>query len=319
MLILCRGQSAAVMEVFEVPVVWSFKLKELKKHYPCNKYLGSGFTLRGDNGATIILIHGLTGTPNEMRFLAGYMNKKGYTVICPRLANHGESILVLRDTRWQEFYESVRALFTEGEAANLSGPVFTGGLSMGALLALLLADEFKEKVSGVSCLAPTLFYDGWNTPWSKYILPLGYLTPLKYISYFKEEPPYGVKNEAISQRIHKYYASAALSDVENVAQYGYPYFPIAQLYQLKLLVRHINKRLPLMRFPVQLIQAKDDDMTSVKNSKFIYDRISSQMKEIVLLYNSYHVVTADQERDVVAAKMENFFERVLANKAAENA
>ncbi len=292
-------------------VVWSFKLKELKKHRPSNKYLGNGFTLKGDNGATIVLIHGLTGTPNEMRFLATYMNKKGYTVICPRLANHGESIWVLKHTKWQEFYESVRKLFTEGELAGHAGPIFTGGLSMGALLALLLADEFKERVAGVCCLAPTLFYDGWNTPWSRFFLPLGYFTPLRYFSYFKEEPPYGIKNEAIQSRIHRYYANVSLKDIENVNQYGYPYFPVTQLIQLKYLVKYMARKLPSMRFPVQLIQAKDDDMTSVKNSKFIYDRISSSIKEIVLLYNSYHVVTADQERDIVAAKMENFFDKII--------
>lgn len=292
-------------------VVWAFKLKEIQKHKPVRNDLGNGFTLRGENGVTVVLIHGLTGTPNEMRFLANHLNKKGYTVICPRLANHGESIWVLKNTRWQEFYASVRKLFTEGELKDHRGPIFTGGLSMGALLALLLADEFKDKVKGVCCLAPTLFYDGWNTPKSKFFLPLGYMTPLKHFFYFKEERPYGIKNEAIQDRIDKYYASADLRDIDNVEQYGYPFFPVTQLFQLRQLIRYLSRKLPRMRFPVQLVQAKDDDMTSVKNSKYIYDRIGSEMKEIVLLYNSYHVVTADQERDLVAAKMENFFDRVL--------
>jgi carboxylesterase len=82
---------------------------------------------------------------------------------------------------------------------------------------------------------------------------------------------------------------------------------VALLYQLQLLVKHVSSILPRIDLPVQLIQAKDDDMTSTKNSKFIYDRISSKVKEIVLLYDSYHVITADQERDTVAEKMESFF------------
>jgi carboxylesterase len=65
-----------------------------------------------------------------------------------------------------------------------------------------------------------------------------------------------------------------------------------------------------MDFPVQLIQAKDDDVASVKNSKFIYDRISSKTKEIVLLYDSYHVITADQERETVAERVTGFFDRL---------
>lgn len=269
-----------------------------------------GFTFKGSNGRAVILIHGLTGTPVEMKALAQFLNRKGYTVFCPALANHGEAIEVLKNTRWQEFYESVRRVITEGEAADFRGPIFASGLSMGALLALLLAEEFKDTIRGVSCLAPTLFYDGWNTPNSKFFLPLGYKTLLKYFFYFKEEPPYGIKNEVIRERIHKYYLNAKFDDMSNVGQYGYPYFPVTLLYQLQLLVKYIIKRLPDMRTPVQLIQAKDDDMTSIRNSKFIYDRISSETKEMVFIYNSYHIITADHERDIVARKAEAFFDRI---------
>jgi len=50
-------------------------------------------------------------------------------------------------------------------------------------------------------------------------------------------------------------------------------------------------------------------MTSVKNACFIYDRIRSVEKEIVLLENSYHIITADQERAKVSRKMEEFFKK----------
>ena len=270
---------------------------------------GKGLFFEGANGSAVILIHGLTGTPNEMKYVANYLNKKGYTVVCPRLANHGESMQVLKRTSWQELYASMREVFVTGELSEFKGPIFVSGLSMGSLFALLLAEEFKPQVKGVACLAPTLFYDGWNTPLSKLFFPFAY-TPLRHIAYFKESPPYGIKNEIIQQRIHKYYSSARLEDMKGAEQYGYPYFPITLLHQLQLLVKHLTKKLPDMDFPVQLIQAKDDDVASVKNSKFIYDRISSKTKEIVLLYNSYHVITADQERETVAAKMADFFDRI---------
>lgn len=276
----------------------------------------TSISLKGTNGSMVILIHGLTGTPNEMKFIATRLNKKGYSVLCPTLANHGEEIWILKHSRWQDFYQSVRDVITKGEAATFPGPIFAGGLSMGALLALLLADEFNDKIRGVSCLAPTLFYDGWNTPFTKYLLPLAY-TPLRYFYFFKEEPPYGIKNEAMQQRIHKYYDNVKLDDIENVSQYGYPYFPVTLLHQLQFLVKHIIKKFPGMRFPVQLIQAKDDDMTSTKNSQFIYEHVNSKMKEIVLLYDSYHVITADQERDTVAAKMEDFFDRIRAGRISD--
>ncbi len=292
-------------------VKFSLDPNNFKKHKPklSSSAAGrGGLFFEGSNGCAVILIHGLTGTPNEMKYLANYLNKKGYTVICPVLANHGESIWVLKNTTWQEIYSGLRGILLTGEAGRFTGPIFTAGLSMGALFALLLADEFKSRVCGVSCLAPTLFYDGWNTPLSNIFFPFAY-TPLRYIAYFKESPPYGIKNEIIQQRIHKYYASARLDDIESAEQYGYPYFPVTLLHQLQLMVKYLKKKLPGMSFPIQLMQAKDDDVASVKNSKFIYDNVSSEIKEMILLYNSYHVITADQERETVAERVTDFFDR----------
>jgi len=287
-------------------VIFSLDIRRHKAPGPDTQAKHNGIYLKGDNGKCIILIHGLTGTPNEMKFLATFFNKKGYSVVCPRLAYHGEPLDVIKHAKWQDFYGSVKDILIKGELADFKGDIFVSGLSMGALLSLHLAHDFPDRIKAVSCLAPTLFYDGWNTPWTKYFMPFA-RTPLRYLFYFKEDPPYGIKNEAIQGRIHRYYKRAKLEDTEGVAQYGYPYFPVALLYQLQLLVKDLSPKLKDIRMPVQMIQAENDDMTSPRNSQFIYDRISSNMKEIVLLHDSYHVITADQERDTVAEKMEAFF------------
>lgn len=276
-----------------------------------------GFYAPGTNGVAVFLIHGLTGTPNELKSLATFLNRKGYTVKCPRLCNHGEPLAALKRTTWRDFYGGLKEEFASKELAGFTGPVIVGGLSMGALLALLLADEFPERVAGAVCLAPTLFYDGWNTPGIKFLLPLASQTPLKHFFYFKEEPPYGIKNEVIRERIHRYYAAATLDDLDGVGQYGYPFFPVTLLCQLQRLVGHLTRRLPFITAPVQMIQAKDDDVASVRNSKFIYDRVGSTMKEMILLYDSYHVITADHERDLVAEKVEGFIARACAQIGIE--
>jgi len=269
---------------------------------------------QGDNGQAVILIHGLTGTPQEMKFLTNFFHRKGYSVICPQLANHGQPLEILKDTQWPDFYQSARQAFMKiKDSHNL---IFVSGLSMGALLALLLAEEFPERISGVSCLSPTLFYDGWNSPWYRCFLYPLYVVPwLRSFFYFKEDPPYGVKNEAVRRLVHKYYSQAQLNDIKEVGRYGYPYFPATLLYQLHILVKHLTEKLENIRVPVQIIQAKEDDMTSPRNAQFIYERVKSKTKEIVLLYDSYHVITADQERDKVAAAMERFFIQASNNTA----
>lgn len=276
---------------------------------------GNEIFLEGSNGCLVILVHGLTGTCQEMRSLANTLNRRGYAVIVPRLKNHGQPLEILRDTVWQEFYKTVKEAFAARRAGYQK--IFVAGLSMGALLALLLAEEFPDAVAGVSCLSPTLFYDGWNTPWYRCFLPLVSLVPpLERSLYFKEEPPYGIKNEAVRRRVHKYYSQADLDNVGDVGQYGYPYFPVTLLNQLSLLVKHLTPRLARIKSPVQLVQAIEDDMTSIKNSQFIYNRVGSVVKETVLLDDSYHVITADQQRQRVADEMGDFFDSL---KGAVNA
>ena len=272
----------------------------------------NGIFLKGHNDCLAILIHGLTGTPNEMKLLASFLNRRGYSVLCPRLANHGQPLNILKESRWQDFYESVRNAYLEVKDDYRF--VFAGGLSMGALLALLLSEEFEGRIAAVNCMSPTLFYDGWNTPWYGKFIPLAYLTPLKHVCYYKEDPPYGLKNKDMRRLVHGYYSNARIYDIDKVADYGYPYFPVSLLYQLRLLVKYLSARLKNVRAPVQLIQAEEDDMTSVKNSQFIYDNIGSDIKELVLLRDSYHLVTADQERNTVASRMEDFYNKIRGNQ-----
>ncbi len=259
----------------------------------------------GRNGRAVVLIHGLTGTPNEMRFIAWFLNTHGYTVSCPRLANHGQPLDILKSTHWEDFYGSVRQAYQALRADH--SHIYASGLSMGALLALLLADEFQGAVAGVSCLSPTLFYDGWNVPWYHFLLPLGSHTPLGHYAYFKEEPPYGLKNERLREKVHQFYKNADIHAIRDVERFGYPFFPVRLLGELRRLVRHLQKRLPFVHCPCQIIQARHDDMSSVRNAQFIHDRVASTRKEIVYLENSYHIITADQERGKVAQSMLDFF------------
>ncbi|MBU0548227.1 MAG: alpha/beta hydrolase [Candidatus Omnitrophica bacterium] len=266
----------------------------------------TSFFLPGDKNLCF-LIHGLTGTAKEMGTIAQRLNKQGFSVSVPLMLNHDKSISCLKRTSWQNLYSSMRDEFVK--YANDYENIFVAGLSFGALIGILLAHEFPDKIKALNCFSPTLFYDGWGNPKSRVLLPLIYRTPFKYWLYFKEEYPYGLKNVRLRSKVEGFYKNAKLFDYNKVHLYGYPVIPVSCMYQNSLLAKKVISILKNIRTPIQLLQARDDDVTSPKNSYCIYNRVSSREKEIIFLENSYHIITADQERDKVAERTIAFFEK----------
>jgi len=272
----------------------------------------TSFFLPG-NKNLCFLIHGLTGTAKEMSSIAQRLNKQGFSVAAPLMANHDKSISCLKRTSWQELYKSMRNEFIK--YADEYENIFVAGLSFGALIGILLAYEFPTKVKALNCFSPTLFFDGWgNKPKSRIFLPLVYRTPLKYWFYFKEEYPYGIKNKRLRTKIESFYKEAKLFDYSKVHLYGYPVIPISCMYQNYLLSKRVISILRNITTPIQIMQARDDDVTSPKNSYCIYDRVNSQEKEIIFFENSYHIITADQERNKVAQITADFFKKIASGR-----
>jgi carboxylesterase len=273
----------------------------------------SEINLNGTSGCRVLLFHGLTGCPAELSYIAHYVHRRGnFNVECPVLVNHGQPIGVLAKTSMDELYAGARKNLERAQEACESdnSPLIVGGLSVGAVLALMLAAESHAKVAAVVCMSPTLFYDGWNVPWTHRLIPLADYLPLKNFAYLREGPPYGLKNEALRARVAASYESATLHDHALATRLGYAHFPIALFCEMRHLIRRCISLLPRVTAPLLLLQAEEDDITSPRNSQFIYDHVASRQKQIRLLKNSYHVITADDDREEVAAAITAFCSEV---------
>ena len=267
------------------------------------------FLSADEGGCVVMLLHGLTGTPTELGYLAYHLQYRGrYDVYCPRLINHGQPLGVLARTSWRELYTSAREAFIEARhmARTKGVPLVIGGLSLGAVLCLILAAEFPDDVDGVVCLSPTLFYDGWNVPWMHKLIPLVAYTPLKYFSYFREEAPFGLRDEGLRKKVAAQYGKTSIDDSAGASALGYAHFPVRLFCEMRHLIERCKQILPKVSSPLLLVQAKNDDMTSPRNSHYIHDNVGSDRREMLLLEESYHVVTADLERGTVASRVADF-------------
>ncbi|MEN6567008.1 MAG: alpha/beta fold hydrolase [Veillonellales bacterium] len=241
----------------------------------------------------VLLIHGLTGNPYEMKFLAEKLNKAGFTVSAPCLPGHNQTIEALKNTRWQNWYDRVRERYLGLKQSHHK--VGIAGLCMGAVLALELSFEFKE-IPAVSLMSTTLFYDGWTIPWYSFLIPLAYYTPVKYIYSFSERPPYGIKNDRLRKIVQK-----------NTATLVYDEVPGVVMDQNFRLISRVKKHMPCIRTPLLLIHANEDDTASVKNADYVQTHVGSTEIRKVLLQNSYHMVTIDNDRMLVAQENIDFF------------
>src|SRR5574337_201282 len=215
----------------------------------------------------VLLIHGLTGSPFEMKYLARRLNRAGSPVKGPCLAGHGTTLPDLKKTCWQDWYASVHESFSELKRTHAT--VSVAGLCMGALLALTLSVDREEEVGAVALISTTLFYDGWGLPWYKFLIPLAYYTPACHIYSFKEREPYGIKNEALRTRIVE-----GMRD-GSIAHESVPGVSMRELYRLINVVK--KNIIPRAKTPTLIVHSREDDLASAKNALYVQDRKSTRL------------------------------------------
>ncbi|MDU2065905.1 MAG: alpha/beta fold hydrolase [Sporomusaceae bacterium] len=245
----------------------------------------------------VLLLHGLTGNPFEMKFLADKLHKKGFSVYAPCLPGHNETIEVLKQTPWQEWYRGAREAYLHLKETHEQ--VGVAGLCMGAVLALELAAEFPE-IPAVSLMSTTLFYDGWTIPWYSFLIPLVYCTPLKYFYSFTERPPYGIKNDRLRSIVLK-----------NASEMVYDRVPGLAMDQNFRLINHVKSHLQAVTAPILLLHAREDDTASLKNAEYVEQHVGSTSIRKVILEESYHMITVDTDRHLVAKENIEFFTTYL--------
>lgn len=267
-----------------------------------------------EGGSTgVLLIHGLTGTPNEMRLLGKGLHRAGYTVYGMQLAGHCGSADDLIATTWQDWYDSVQraADFLSSRVDRM----FVMGLSMGALLSLKLAAEQPKKVSGVAALATMFQHDGWSMPlYTRFCFLLRIFKTLRIgrNGFFTEQAPYGIKDAALRRHIVEQMQSG---DSSAAGLPGNPWWSVAELYSLAADVR---RRLPDVTSPCLLVHATEDDIASLeKNALLVKNKVSGPVQTL-WLEDSYHMVTIDRERRLVIQRACDFIAQTLSKSGASS-
>jgi carboxylesterase len=124
---------------------------------------------------------------------------------------------------------------------------------------------------------------------------------------FLEQPPYGLRDERLRAQV-----SAAMhsGDSTIAGLLGNPWHALADLYQLAAQVR---RQLPQVTSPCLVAHASEDDVASVRNAELVVRNVSAPA-ELLLLEDSYHMITIDKERRTLIERSARFFDAIAATQ-----
>lgn len=234
----------------------------------------------------ILLIHGFTGTTNEMRPLGDHLNSTGWTVHAPLLKGHGVTPEQMNVTGWLDWYASVEIgydkLVQEG-----CQHILVVGLSMGGLLALKLAQH--HRVLGIVTMSTPVAVRDRRMFLAKYIQSL---YPYKKTS--------GPKAEHIERHL-----------------YSYDRTPMACIASLQHLMENVTLSLERIHQPILIMQSGQDETVLPVSADRIYEQVGSEDRQVRLFPASSHVLTLDVEQEELHDEVEAFYKRLLATERVE--
>ncbi|MBN9261686.1 MAG: alpha/beta fold hydrolase [Hyphomicrobium sp.] len=255
------------------------------------------------NRVGLLLFHGLGGTPMELRYVAYGVARAGYTVHCPLLAGHGGSVDDVANTTWQDWYTSAEAALQRMRQD--CDVVFVGGLSVGAVLALLLAARNPKLVQGTVSYAPIFWLNGWVMPWYARFFNLVHHKWFANKLRFEDADPHGIKDPRVRDLI-----ANALKSADNSVS-GIPYTPGGAVLEHRWMVKAFMREAAKVTQPSLVLHPREDDHADINNSEYLQRHLGGRV-ELVVLDDSYHIITIDRQRQVVVDRTVSFMNQVVA-------
>ena len=261
----------------------------------------SGDHIQRGRPGRLVLFHGLASSPKEFGFLIHPLRRQGVRLHAPSVPGYSGDELV-EDAAWRDWIDAANSRLDELEAESPE-PFVLGGLCTGALLALAAAaDRPRPALRGLALLSPLFAYDGWALPWWYAMRKLAYISCLTRFFAMHEREPYGLRNERMRTLVRRQVAAGETSLV------GPGRVPLRVVRESERLSAHVRSLLPNLAHPTQVQHARDDEICRLSSVRRALARVPTGLLSLHVLENSYHMITADNDRHLVADRLSAFMQ-----------
>ncbi|MFM0012863.1 alpha/beta hydrolase [Paraburkholderia sediminicola] len=248
----------------------------------------------------VLMIHGLGGTRHDFGALDRRFEQIGCDVHLPSLPGHGSNPDALSRVTLSDYMQLLSRTYRE--LAERYERVDVAGISMGALLALMLSARERMTTGRLILLSPPLFLDGWGGSRLRPLRYLMYCVPgLRRLIRVPEGEPFGIKNARIRNLIRRH--------LQKGSGVHYPYVPLAAIEQVDWMRFAVKRALGRVTCETLVMHSEEDEVTSIRSAEFVCEHLGSRVVTFVRLTDSYHMITLDNERDTVAEQTLAFVQR----------
>ena len=242
----------------------------------------SSFLLEGGQTG-VLLIHGFTASPTQLRLVGEDLHQRGLTVSAPLLPGHGTTVTDLSKQRWQDWVGHVELALAELKVR--SRAVFVAGISLGSLLTLYLASHHRD-LSGMILYSPLVKMPGGI---AIHLVPV-----LKYfIREIRKAPDFSTDPDALKRL------------------WDYPSISLFALHEMIRLRGKVQPLLARIKSPTLIIYSTLDKLIAANSAQFTHDHLGAKDKTLIAFHNSGHDVTLDSEWREVAEQTWQFIRQRL--------
>jgi carboxylesterase len=253
----------------------------------------------------VVLLHGLCSTPDELLTVQSALRSRGYSVHPMTIEGYSfdATAPMQRAAPYERWIDAIEARVKALRAQH--DRVMLVGISAGSSLALGAAVRCGGDVDALVLMSTTLRFDGWAIPRTQYLLPLVFYTPLGRLWQYRERPPYGVKNERVRAWIERELRH------RKVSRAGSSVIGVGHLREHDRLIRHVRRNLGNVQCAnVLALHAQQDEVASVANLDILARGLRCRAFRTVVVANSYHMITIDNDRQQVVRETMSFADAV---------